>query len=424
MMEQRLTLRLTEGKPDGLLKVLEGNWVGQVLLTPRIHIIKNKLHDHPEAKSPGVYILLGENMGKPTAYVGESHKTIIKRLERHLEDKNWWNEAILATKRVGKLNKAHTLYLEARLIEIIEAAGRVDLNNDIKTSSEDLSGDDKHDMDRFLDTLLIILLTLRGNMFLKRPTTQENEKKSVTESSIGFTSPIFVLRGNQDKAKMVLDDSDYIILKGSYARKERKSKDRGAVEEIKELEDKGILKSIDSERLQFTEDYAFKSASKAARMIVGYNVNGLDVWRVKDTDKTLKEWESEQLDSGKLPPKEDINTSHDIPENQKESHISKAERKKPRPPFTFSMVNIPIDSEITFRRDKSKTARVAGNGNEIEYKGKIGPISTITQEILNNELEKNWSSAQGAGNWLYKGELLTKRRERLENTKRKTTSEP
>lgn len=413
---QRLTLRLVDGKPDGMLEVEESNWAGHVLLTPRDHIRTKKLHDRPEARRAGVYILLGEKMGKPTAYVGESNK-IIERLGQHVTKKDWWEEAILVTKRAGEINKAHAQYLEARLYEIIKDAGRVNLENDQNPSSQNLSGDDKHDMDKFLDALLIILPTVRGNMFLKRPSRQEDEKKPVAEDSTSLTSPVFLLRGGQDNARMVLDDSDYIVLKGSYARRERKSKDRSAVEEIKELEDKGILKSIDSKRLQFTEDYAFKSASKAARVIVGYNVNGLDVWRVKDTSQTLKEWETEQLGNGKVPTKEDTNTTHEIFKNQDESHHSDTERKKPRPPFTFSMVNIPIGSEITFRRDKSKTAKVAGNGNEIEYKGKTGSISTITQEILNNELGMNWSSAQGAGNWLYKGEILTKRRERLENTK-------
>lgn len=416
---QRLTLRLVDGKPDGMLEVEESNWAGHVLLTPRDHIRTKKLHNRPEAKRAGVYILLGEKMGKPTAYVGESNK-IIERLGKHVTKKDWWEEAILVTKRAGEINKAHAEYLEARLYEIIKDAGRVNLENDQNPSSQNLSGDDKHDMDKFLDALLVILPTLRGNMFLKRPSRQEDGKKLMTEGSTSLTSPVFVLRGGQDNARMVLDDSDYIVLKGSYVRRERRSKDRSAVEEIKELEDKGILKSVDSKKLQFTEDYAFKSASKAARVIVGYNVNGLNMWRVKDTGQTLKKWETDQLGSEKVTPK-DMDTDHEISENQEESHISNTERKKASP-FTFSMVDIPIGSEITFRRDKSKTAKVAGRGNKIEYEGKVGSISTITQDILNDELGMNWSSVQGARNWLYKGEILTKRRERLKNTKQNNTN--
>ena len=32
---QQLSLRLIEDKPNGMLEVLEENWVGYVLLTPR-----------------------------------------------------------------------------------------------------------------------------------------------------------------------------------------------------------------------------------------------------------------------------------------------------------------------------------------------------------------------------------------------------
>lgn len=107
-------------------------------------------------------------------------------------------------------------------------------------------------------------------------------------------------------------------------------------------------------------------------------------------------------------------------------HKKTPARKKPKrpsgrkksgkaPPFTFSMVNIPMGSKLTLLEDKTKTAKVAGE-RKIEYKGRIDFISTITQDIFNNELEISWSAVRGANHWLFEGETLSARRARFEDS--------
>lgn len=410
---QRLTLRLIDGKPDGMLEVEDFNWTGRVLQISRNDIITKKLHGRDEASHMGVYILFGDKESKPTAYVGKTTE-IIQRLSQQVKDKGWWEKAILVTEKNNSLNEAHIGYLEARLYEIVKKIGRVDLENEQKMSKK-LSRDDKLDMDRFLDPLLIILPILRTDVFYERPSRQEDKKKMVTVNSTNPANPVFVLKGKQYDASMRLEGSDYIVLKDSYAHGKWQGSDFGNdAEKIKELKNRGILESDGDKGMRFTRDYAFESASKAAKVIVGRNVNGRAVWHVKGSRQALKEWEAEQL-NGEEVTKEDMVSNNDIPENQKEDSISSEKIKNT--PFTFSMVDIPIGSELKFRKDEKIIAKVAGRDNEIEYKGRVGAISTITQDILNNELGMNRPSAQGAGHWLFEEEVLTKRRKRFESAK-------
>ena len=293
---QILTLRLIDGKPDGMLEVGEKNWKGSVFQTSRNDIVTKKFHSRPEANRTGVYILLGEKESKPTAYVGETDNKIIVRLNQHIADRDWWENAILITRQTDDLNKAHVQYLEARLCEIIEEAGNVSLDNVQKPDSR-ISGDDKHEMDRFLDALLVILPTLHGDMFLKRPTRRENEEKPRDEASRDSARTTFELQGGKRyNAKMVLDGSDYIVLKDSCARGgEWQGEDYGRdAKTIDELKNKGILEPTDGGMLRFTEDYAFKSPSKAAKVVAGRNVNGRILWCVRGSGQTLKDWEKEQ----------------------------------------------------------------------------------------------------------------------------------
>ena len=298
-----LTLRLIDGKPDGMLQVEEKNWNVSVLQTSRNDIVTKKLHSRPEAERPGVYILLGEKVpepiaeekeSEPTAYVGETDNQIIVRLNQHIVEKDWWEKAILITSQPNYLNKAHVLYLEARLLKIIKKAGNVRLEN-VQEPDPRISGDDELEMNRFLDALLVILTTLHGDMFLKKPTRQENEEKPRDEAS-SSTRITFELRSDRlgYNARMVLDGSDYIVLADSLARKWQGDKHATDGKRIDELKNKGILESTDEGMLRFTEDYAFKSPSKAARVVTGRNANGRTEWLIEGSDQSLRQWEEEQ----------------------------------------------------------------------------------------------------------------------------------
>lgn len=110
------------------------------------------------------------------------------------------------------------------------------------------------------------------------------------------------------------------------------------------------------------------------------------------------------------------NRKNKKPLDRKKSRRPSERRKSGKAPlFTFSMVNIPMGSELTLLEDKTKTAKVVGE-RKIKYKGRIDFISTITQDIFNNELGINWSAVRGANHWLFEGETLSARRARFEDS--------
>ena len=86
--------------------------------------------------------------------------------------------------------------------------------------------------------------------------------------------------------------------------------------------------------------------------------------------------------------------------------------KKVRPPFKFSMVNIPIGSTITFI-PTGLEVRVASD-NMVEYQGRLYKLSPFVGTFLPEEQRNNSGAYQGSKYFSYKGEILNDIRTRLE----------
>lgn len=87
------------------------------------------------------------------------------------------------------------------------------------------------------------------------------------------------------------------------------------------------------------------------------------------------------------------------------------------PITTFSMLNIPIGSELTFDKDPTKVAKVVED-RKVEYRGRVDYLSTITQYIYKEEdagFGRNWGVYRGTNHWSFEGENLTNRRKRLDS---------
>ena len=110
----------------------------------------------------------------------------------------------------------------------------------------------------------------------------------------------------------------------------------------------------------------------------------------------------------------DVTPENDFVDSQEEQDSLNRERSR-RPAFTFSMVNIPIGSELTFFNDETKTSLVTGD-REIEYEGNKSSLNKITLEILEKDFNKNWKSCRGPDHWVFENETLTERRIRIENS--------
>lgn len=286
-----LELYYIDGRPDGMLTAEMFNWTGHVLMTPRTQI--GAALARPEAGYAGVYLLLGEGEGAPLAYVGQS-EVIADRIRSHDVNKDWWTSAVLVTTAGNKLNRAHVLYLEARLIEEAGKVGRVPLDNGNKPSRPSLSEVDVAKMEAFLDNLLIVLPALRVDMFIQRA-----RAAVPVVAGVASPTPRFLLHREKQglHATAVLVDGEFVVEAGSVARGDwigKGSAETSYAQLYRELRRTGVLEPA-GDNCRFRQSYAFRSPSAAAAIVTGRSANGTTEWSQEGTGLTYKEWEARQL---------------------------------------------------------------------------------------------------------------------------------
>ncbi len=89
--------------------------------------------------------------------------------------------------------------------------------------------------------------------------------------------------------------------------------------------------------------------------------------------------------------------------------------RKVRSRFRFSIVGIQPGAILTFKNDDSVTAKVI-NDREIELNGEIMSTSGAARQLLRvTNPSRKTNVVQGPHYWLYEGETLLARRERLED---------
>lgn len=287
-----LELYFVDGRPDGMLTAEVFNWTGHVLMAPRTQI--GAALARKEAHFTGVYLLIGEQDGVSSAYIGEG-EDISERIRNHDTRKGWWNTAILVTSASNNLNKAHVKFLEARLIEEARTIGRVDLENGNTPARPGLSEAGQANMEFFLDNLLMVLPALRIDMFLKKTRPAPDTVVSAPPDA----APVFELRNRKSglHATAILQDGEFVVQKGSLARATwvgQGSEESSYGQLYRELARSGVLRPEDGWCI-FAESYAFKSASAAAAVVNGRPSNGTIEWKVSGGKKTYKQWEAEQL---------------------------------------------------------------------------------------------------------------------------------
>ena len=285
-----LELFFIDGNPDGMQTAEVFNWTGHVLMTPRTRI-KDAL-ERREAKYTGVYLLIGEIDGKSSAYIGEG-ENISERIRNHDQNKDWWTQAVLITTGANNLNKAHVKYLEARLVEIARSIRRRELENSNTPPRSSLSEAAQSNMESFLSYILMILPALRIDMFQEYVKPVEQSK--LTPQTTDTDSPIFELIFKKDSlnANAKLMGDDFVVLEGSTARMTwvgSGTEESGYAQLHRHLREIEVL-TEQSGHCVFQKNYAFRSPSAAAAVILGRNANGPTEWKIHG-GKTYKEWEA------------------------------------------------------------------------------------------------------------------------------------
>ena len=286
-----LELHYIDGNPEGMLTAEVFNWTGHVLKTPRIQI--SEALNRREAKYTGVYLLLGECDGETCAYIGES-ESIGDRIKSHDNNKDWWTDAILITSTANNLNKAHIKYLESRLVEEANFAGRIPLQNGNQPNKPSLSESSKSNMETFLQYIFMVLPALKIDIFSQKLNTKKYSNENATIGDVAKFELNSKRYGLNATAQQI--QNEFIVLKGSIAREswvgKRTSGSYGKL--YQELIKTKVLITQGNKRV-FSTDYAFKSPSAAASVVFGRASNGRIEWKVENQNTTYHQWDEIRL---------------------------------------------------------------------------------------------------------------------------------
>lgn len=270
---------LIDGEPNGRMSCELSNWTGKAYKIPRIKI--KDCVDRDDLNNTGVYLLFGKNdSDKDTVYIGEA-EAILKRLNQHLTQKDFWNEAIVFVSKDDNLNKAHIKYLESRLYEIATQAKRYNIENSVSPTQSSISEPDKAEMEEFIENIKMLVNTLGHKLF--------DEKREIKPQQKQDNFYIKAARGADGQG--VQTSEGFVVFKGSKVAVETvKSFPTNFVKIRNKLIDENILLHK-GEYYEVMEDYLFSSPSTAAAIVMGRNANGPEEWKQKD-GTTLKDFES------------------------------------------------------------------------------------------------------------------------------------
>ncbi len=270
-----------EGNHHGIIHAEMINWTGFVIVAPRTALAE--LYKMKAIDGAGVYFLIYDE--ERMVYVGETMNGI-NRIKNHDENKDFWDKLILVQTKDFNLTKTHCSYLEYRCGQLIEKSF-YNLENvkSLNNYTGVLPSPDISDMEVFLENISFIL-PATGYDILKPITIIEDKTKNIIE---------FELNNKYVTATAYLQNDLFVIRKNSIGRKNVSSSVYKSLKEKREtLIEKGIFK-IENEKLIVIEDYPTTSPSTAWCYLTGYPISGPQNWKLKGTDTTYKEWETQQL---------------------------------------------------------------------------------------------------------------------------------
>jgi len=280
MATATIKIFLVHGDPKRLRTAELSNWTGKAVAGPRSEI--EGVLGREESERPGVYLLTGTDpeSGKPALYIGEAEK-IRDRIKSHL-GKDFWNQVVYFVSKDENLTKAHIRYLEGKLIEQAQTAGRALITNS-QGSGAKLPESDREDMEVFLQKIRQLLPVLGVELLV--PASSAEVRASGRE--------VLLCRIKSIKARGYRIPNGFLVLKGSeaVAHERASSKKWPWPRNMRsKLQEDGALVE-QGDRLVFTEDVEFSSPSSAAAVVHGGHANGLTAWKTSKGN-TLKQLES------------------------------------------------------------------------------------------------------------------------------------
>ncbi|MFH1301111.1 MAG: GIY-YIG nuclease family protein [Planctomycetota bacterium] len=292
MNGKTIRLYLVNGSPTDILTAEIINWTGKVIVAPRSQLAE--LAKREEVRRTGVYCLVGpdpETALRDVVYFGEGDN-VLTRLTAHDKDesKDFWTRCVVVISKDQNITKSHGRYLESRLISRGHQAARATIHNGTAPPLPPLPEPDIADMEYFLSQLQMVLPVLGFNFLQPKPVAT----LAGGQSSDG-ESPLFSLNvvGAEAKAREI--NGEFIVLKGSTARKEGLKSWTSYKSLRDQLVDEGKLIAGDqNDYYEFSDDVAFSSPSAGAAVVNAGNMNGRTMWKT-ESGETYQQWHEKKL---------------------------------------------------------------------------------------------------------------------------------
>ena len=103
------------------------------------------------------------------------------------------------------------------------------------------------------------------------------------------------------------------------------------------------------------------------------------------------------------------NEVFETPEEKTEVEVAKRRSR-----FTFSLIDLPIGTELELEKDPSITCKTLNDRNKVEYLGAETSLSDAALQAINS-LGINWPTASGPWEWTYQGKRLDDLRREIED---------
>lgn len=293
MNGKTIRLYLVNGSPTDILTAEIINWTGKIIMAPRTQLAE--LAKREEVRRTGVYCLVGpnpENALQDAVYFGEGD-SVLTRLMAHDKDetKDFWTRCAVVISKDQNITKSHGRYLESRLISIANEADRAKIHNGTAPPLPPLPEPDIADMEYFLGQLQLVLPVLGFSFLQPKPTIILAGDQSVLPES-----PLFFLNVVGANAKAREINGEFIVLKGSTARKEGLK----SWTSYKGLRDQLIGEGKLTEGqlpgfYVFIDDVAFSSPSAGGAVVNAGNINGRTAWKT-ESGETYQQWHETKLE--------------------------------------------------------------------------------------------------------------------------------
>lgn len=291
-MGTTIRIFLTDGNPNGLRYGEIGLSTVLGFVIPRNSL--EKFGQRDDNNKTGVYILVGEDpdlTGRSKIYIGETDN-LLKRLSEHNknEELDFWETTLAFITKDENLNKAHVKHLESCLIKLAYDSKKATLVNSQKPESVKLSEPEFSDMGKMLEQILTLSPIFGLDAF------ETIIKTTKAPSEIKQEGIEFSIEGDGYQAKCIFYENTFIIKKDALSRKLEAPRLQDAVKaQRNELISSGVLIGENNNSYKFSQDYSFKSATRAAQVVSGSTVNGNT--SLKKGEKTFAEWYQESIDN-------------------------------------------------------------------------------------------------------------------------------